>query len=124
MKTAEARERNTEPDTINIAECDGWAVATDRVQWILRRRRGSDKLTEAAIWRDVSFVHTTLDILERCMREKGAPSEVVHSLLEVVGSRFGNQFDPEQRGGQKNVSRPTFTTRGVIPSMSTEVSMP
>jgi hypothetical protein len=73
MTQIDARDRNTDPLTINIAECHGWVVATDRVQWILRRRRGTDKLTGANVWRDVSFVHTTLHILERCMREKGAP---------------------------------------------------
>ena len=70
--------------TRNIAECDGWAVGTDGIQWILRRQEG-------ARWRDVSFVRTTKDILERCMEEKGCPPRAIHSLLEATQSRFEDE---------------------------------
>jgi hypothetical protein len=43
-----------------------WALGADNLQWVLYRRIGDG-------WRAMSFVSSTRDILERCMREKGCP---------------------------------------------------
>jgi hypothetical protein len=68
-----------------VAVSGDWLVASDGLQWILRRRkivRGS------ATWIPGSFVRSTRDILARCMREKGCPPEDAQILLEAVGERF------------------------------------
>lgn len=68
-----------------------WALATDGVQWILQRRGGVG-------WRPVSFVHSTRDILRRCMREKGCPWEDAQRLLAGLPSTFDEWSG--KRGGR------------------------
>jgi hypothetical protein len=46
-----------------FAVSGSWSLASDGMQWILQRRAGADG------WRAVSFVHSTKDVLARCMRE-------------------------------------------------------
>ena len=59
-----------------FATAGDWALASDNLQWILQRRYATG-------WRNVSFVRSTRDILERCMREKGV--EVFDSRQLAAG---------------------------------------
>jgi len=58
-----------------------WALAADRLQWLLQRRQGQR-------WASVSFVSSTRDILTRCMREKGCPPADAERLLAGLPSTF------------------------------------
>ena len=63
-----------------------WALAADRLQWMVQRQylhRGEIK------WQSVSFVSSTKDILARCMREKGCPPADAVRLLAGLPSTFG-----------------------------------
>jgi hypothetical protein len=93
------------PPTVNIAEADGWAVGTDGIQWILRRRGGVDRRSGRTVWADLSFVRSTKDILERCMREKNCPSATCESLLGALGSEFEEKSDPQQAERDKRASQ-------------------
>ena len=79
--------RQDSSDT-TIAISGDWSVTTDGIQWILRRRVGTDRRTGKPVWESVSFVRSTNDILARCMREKGTPSEDARKLLAGLGERF------------------------------------
>ena len=63
-----------------------WSVESDGHQWILshRVRDGGRSIR----WRWMSFVHSTRDVLARCMCEQGVPSEVRMELLEGLPSTF------------------------------------
>ena len=71
-----------------LAISGNWSVTTDGLQWILRRRVGTDRRTGKPVWESVSFVRSTNDILARCMREKGTPPEDARRLLAGLGERF------------------------------------
>src|SRR5262245_24583413 len=58
-----------------------WALAADRLQWLLQRRAGQE-------WQSVSFVGSTRDILARCLREKGCPPADAERLLAGLPSTF------------------------------------
>jgi hypothetical protein len=60
-----------------------WAVGTDAVQWILYRAQKGD-----SPWRSLSFVTSTRDILERCMREKGCPEMHRAVLLAALPPHY------------------------------------
>ena len=60
-----------------LATAGRWLVASDDVQWILRSGHHT-----------VSFVHSTRDILARCMREKGVPAEDAAVLLAGLPATF------------------------------------
>jgi hypothetical protein len=60
-----------------------WALASDGIQWILRRHCEGKRP-----WRPVSFVHSTRDVLARCMSEKGCPPEDAQRLLAGLPSTF------------------------------------
>jgi hypothetical protein len=80
---------NTEPPKASdrqLAISGNWAIATDGVQWILQRRKDIDRRNGRVVWRAVSFVRSTKDILARCMREKGCPQNDAQSLLQLVAS--------------------------------------
>ena len=62
--------------------CGDWAVGADGLQWILYRRKGN------GTWRGVSFVHSTRDILARCMRENGVGAEQARLLLSGLPDTF------------------------------------
>lgn len=51
-----------------------WALASDNIQWILQHKRGK-------LWEGLIFITTEKSILERCMRDKGVPSEDHKSLM-------------------------------------------
>jgi hypothetical protein len=64
-----------------------WALASDGVQWVLQLNGGS-----------VSFIHTTKDLLARCMREKGTPPDDADRLLDGLPDTFDAWHDA--LGGQ------------------------
>jgi hypothetical protein len=68
-----------------FAVSNDWALAADRLQWILQRRRTWKGKVE---WHAVSFVSSTKEILARCMHEKGVPPEDAQRLLEGLPSTF------------------------------------
>ena len=62
-----------------------WALAADRLQWMVQRRymnKGQVK------WQAVSFVASTRDILARCLREKGCPPADAERLLAGLPATF------------------------------------
>ena len=68
-----------------FATAGDWALASDGIQWMLmrriRRQRGDS-------WDPVSFVRSTRDILERCMREKGVAPGTAAQLLAGLPDTF------------------------------------
>lgn len=60
---------------------NNWALASDGLQWILQRRYGKT-------WKALSFVRSTKDILERCMREKGMEVSSRDYFLARLPSTF------------------------------------
>jgi hypothetical protein len=76
-----------------------WALGADSLQWILYRRRSRVK----GGWSAVSFVASTRDVLERCMREKGCSSEDRARLLDGLPSTFD-----QWRGGLQASSQPVL----------------
>jgi hypothetical protein len=62
---------------------DDWQLGADRLQWILQRRR-----TGAGGWRDMAFVSSTKEILARCMKEKGVPSDDAKRALDRLPDTF------------------------------------
>jgi hypothetical protein len=62
-----------------------WALAADRLQWMVQRQyisKGEIK------WQSVSFVASTRDILARCLREKGCPPADAERLLAGLPATF------------------------------------
>ena len=66
-----------------LATAGRWSVASDGVQWILRRHDG-----QGSDWRAVSFVHSTREVLARCMREKGVTDGEAAELLAGLPATF------------------------------------
>ena len=62
-----------------------WALAADRLQWMLQRQY-MNKGQPA--WHSVSFVASTRDVLARCMRERGCPPADAERLLAGLPSTF------------------------------------
>lgn len=64
-----------------------WSLASDGYQWILQYRG-----------RGVSFVHSTRDVLARCMRDKDCGQRTAEKLLDGLPDTFeawkssGGQF--------------------------------
>ena len=62
-----------------------WALAADRLQWMVQRRYMSKGQPG---WHSVSFVASTRDVLARCMREKGCPPADAERLLAGLPFTF------------------------------------
>ena len=62
-----------------------WALAADKLQWMLQRQRMHKGQVD---WHSVSFVASTRDVLARCMREKGCPPADAERLLAGLPSTF------------------------------------
>ena len=60
-----------------LATAGRWSVASDGVQWILRSGQHA-----------VSFVHSTREVLARCMREKGVTDGEAAELLAGLPATF------------------------------------
>jgi hypothetical protein len=66
-----------------IREIGEWAVGADDLQWILYRRKGRDA------WRSLSYVSSTLRVLERCAAEKGCELATARKLVAGLPDTFG-----------------------------------
>jgi hypothetical protein len=66
-----------------------WALASDGLQWVLQRHSGGQ-------WKAVSFVRSTKEILQRCMREKGCPAADQVVLLDGLPPSF-DEWKASQR---------------------------
>lgn len=62
-----------------------WALASDGMQWILLHNHRQDGTGR---WQAVSFVHSTRDILARCIREKGCRPGNARHLLKGLPLTF------------------------------------
>ena len=63
-----------------------WALAYDRLQWIVQRRRGKPGRAQ---WRPVSFVATNRRVLLRILRENGVePTPEAQAALETLPETF------------------------------------
>ena len=62
-----------------------WALATDRLQWMVQRRYMSKGQVK---WQSISFVSSTKEILARCLREKGCPPADAERLLADLPATF------------------------------------
>jgi hypothetical protein len=78
-----------------------WALASDGIQWILRQR--TTRHGEVT-WNPRSFVHSTRDILARCMREKGCPSEDAEILLDGLPSTFDEWVAKQAENNVQRIS--------------------
>jgi hypothetical protein len=94
------------PNDSVIATSGDWSVNSDGLQWILRKRRS---LKGEPVLVAVSFVHSTRDILARCMREKGCPPEAAARLLAAVSSEFSAQQAPEATAPVKSAESEAVT---------------
>jgi hypothetical protein len=65
-----------------VAVAGDWAILTDGQQWILARRYKDGK------WRGMSYVHSTRDVLERCVRERGIENALAAELLAGLPETF------------------------------------
>lgn len=54
-----------------------WALASDGIQWVLQYKG-----------RGISFVHSTRDVLVRCMRDKGCELRTAEKLLDGLPATF------------------------------------
>jgi hypothetical protein len=59
----------------------GWALASDGIQWILRRRYDGQQ-------KSVAFVRSSRGILARVMNEKGVASKTASELLKTLPPTF------------------------------------
>ena len=62
-----------------------WALAADRLQWMVQRQYVSKGEIK---WQSVSFVASTKGILARCLREKGCPPADAERLLAGLPATF------------------------------------
>jgi hypothetical protein len=65
-----------------FATAGDWALASDGIQWMLMRRYKDGK------WRGISFVRSSRDILERCIREWGVDNALAAELLAGLPTSF------------------------------------
>jgi hypothetical protein len=70
-----------QPEERQIASAGAWAIASDGIQWIVRRYRGNR-------WRSLKFVRTTKTVLARCLREAGASVVDIDALLDGLPDEF------------------------------------
>jgi hypothetical protein len=70
-----------------------WALAADRLQWMVQRRHMNKGQVK---WQSVSFVASTKDVLARCLREKGCPPADAERLLAGLPATFAEWA--EKRG--------------------------
>jgi hypothetical protein len=85
-----------------------WALGADMAQWILYRRRSRKQ----GGWEAVSFVSSTWEVLERCLREKGVDDDTACFLLRGLPDTFQEWKHAQQwsagRGGGIEIGRLPF----------------
>lgn len=64
-----------------VATANGWALASDGIQWILMRRYTKR-------YRALAFVRTDKETLARCMRETGVDARSMRYLLKGLPDTF------------------------------------
>ena len=78
-----------------------WALAADKLQWMVQRRYLSKG---QPAWRSISFVSSTKDILARCLREKGCPPADAERLLAGLPSTFKEWAEKRAQANVETVS--------------------
>ena len=78
-----------------------WALAADRLQWMLQRQHMNKG---QPVWHSVSFVASTRDILARCMREKGCPPADAERLLAGLPPTFAEWAKQRASSRKETVS--------------------
>ena len=78
-----------------------WALAADRLQWMLQRQHMNKG---QPVWHSVSFVASTKDVLARCLREKGCPPADAERLLAGLPSTFKEWAEKRAQANVETVS--------------------
>lgn len=88
---------------------DTHALGADDMQWIVYRSQKAARPLGLAPrdWKAVSFVSSTKDILQRCMREKGVPPDTAASVVAGLPSTFAEWkgSNPSHKGTPRSVER-------------------
>ncbi len=77
-----------------------WALAYDKNQWIVQRRKALGKKGGECRWASVSFVASNKDILWRVLREKGAEIDpAAREYIDAMPDTFREWIStpPERR---------------------------
>ena len=78
-------------DRIFLRLSERWALGYDRLQWIVRRRRGEK-------WDSIAFVGSEKRVLHRALREKGAEvSPEALAALARLPDRFRDWWEEHSR---------------------------
>ncbi len=88
-------------DTLFLRLSEKWALAYDKSQWIVQRRKAPGKKGGQCRWANVAFVASRKDVLLRVLGEKGAEIEpdaqeylqaMPHTFREWISMPPGRQF--------------------------------
>jgi hypothetical protein len=74
------QETNMQRD-IQIRVVDGWALASDGMQWVVQRQKSDS-------WEALKFIRSTKDTLEWAMARAGAPRHVREQLINGLPNTF------------------------------------
>ena len=87
-------------DTLFLRLSEKWALAYDKSQWIVQRRKAPGKKGGERKWAAVSFVASNKDILLRVLREKGAEIDpAAREYIDAMPDTFREwiSMPPERR---------------------------
>ncbi len=87
-------------DTQFLRLSEKWALAYDKNQWIVQRRKAPGKKGGACRWAGVSFIGSNKDILWRVLREKGAEIDpAAREYIDAMPDTFREwiSMPPERR---------------------------
>ena len=87
-------------DTQFLRLSENWALAYDKNQWIVQKRKAPSKTGGACRWAGVSFVASNKDILWRVLREKGAEIDpAAREYIDAMPDTFREWISmrPERR---------------------------
>ncbi len=94
-------------DTQFMRLSDKWALAYDRLQWILQRRKSAKGKPEK--WCAESFISSNRDILDLTLREKGIVPDL-GKMEEVLALPYTFKEWYEQRQAREDAEdRPSAT---------------
>ena len=71
---------------------ESWDLASDGLQWILRKSY-KNKKTGERMWRTLSFVRSSRYALWRCMLQAGVPGEAAMEACEKLPETFLEWLD-------------------------------
>ena len=89
-------------DTLFLRLSEKWALAYDKSQWIVQRRKAPGKTGGECRWANVAFVASRKDVLLRVLREKGTEIEpdaqeylhaMPHTFREWISMPPGRRFE-------------------------------